>query len=86
MYDRHTGQVTRSTTKHAGSQIPQVSRVHMEARCFGCGRCHDQQEMPATRFQTHMQRGNGTQTAQGEPPGVLRWTCADKRRWCATQH
>ena len=58
----------------------------METRCFRCGRCHDQQEMPATRFQTHMQRGYNTQTAQGQPPGVLRWTHHEQRGGCATQH
>ena len=86
MYDRHTGQVADSTTKHAGYQIPQDGRVNMETRCVGCGRCRDQQEVPTTRFQTHMQRGTGTQTAQGEPPGVLRWTHTHQRRGCATQH
>ena len=86
MYDRHTRQVTDSTTKHAGSQIRQVSRVHMETRRVRCRRCHDQQEMPETRFQTHMQRGCNTQTARGQPPGVLRWTHTHQRGGCATQH
>lgn len=86
MYDRHTGQVADSTTKHAGSQIPQDGDIRMEARCFRCGRCGDQQEVPATRFQTHMQRGYNTQTAQGQPPGVLRWTHTHQRGGCATQH
>ena len=86
MHDRHTGQVADSTTKHAGSQVRQDGDIHMEARRVRCGRCCDQQEVPATRFPTHMQRGYNTQTAQGQPPGVLRWTRAHQRGGCATQH
>ena len=58
----------------------------METRRVRCGGCRDQQEVPTTRFQTHMQRGTGTQTAQGEPSCVLRRTHTHERGGCATQH
>ena len=43
-------------------------------------------KMPSNQISNTYATRDNTQTAQGQPPGVLRWTSADKRGGCATQH